>query len=92
MTPASNTAPRLNRTICMHVCQAQYYTIIQHAIQFWIILDMVIKEHPNIFPPEIACGYTMKEIRVSKKLKLKIRRIVIAGISYTIRRLLPCPI
>jgi len=27
----------------------------------------------------------MKEIRVSKKLKLKIRRIVIAGVSYTIR-------
>lgn len=85
MTPASNIAPRLNRTICMHVCQAQYCTIIEHAIQFRIILDMEIKEHPNIFPPEIACGYTMKEIRVSKKLKLKIRRIVIAGVSYTIR-------
>ena len=85
MTPISNAAPRLNRTICMHVCQAKYYSSIQHAIQFRIILDMVIKEHPNIFPPEIACGYTMKEIRVSKKLKLKIRRIVIAGVSYTIR-------
>ncbi len=50
-----------------------------------MILDMLIKEHPELFPPEIAFGYTMKEIRVSKKLKLRIRRIVIAGISYTIR-------
>jgi hypothetical protein len=44
-----------------------------------------IKEHPELFPPEIAFGYKMKEIRVSKKLNLKIRRIVIAGVSYTIR-------
>lgn len=62
MISASNTAPRLNRTICMHVCQAQYYIIIQHAIQFRMILGMLIKEHPELFPPEIACGYTMKEI------------------------------
>ena len=85
MTPASNTPPRLNRTICLQVCQAQYYIIIQHAIQFRMILGMLIKEHPELFPPEIAFGYKMKEIRVSKKLKLKIRRIVIAGVSYTIR-------
>jgi len=43
---------------------------------------MLIKEHPDLFPPEIACGYKMKEVRVSKKMKLKIRRIVIADFSY----------
>ncbi len=85
MTPASNTALRLNRTICMHICQAQYCLLIQHAIEFRIILDVAIKEYPNIFPPEIAFGYKMKDARVSKKLNLKIRRIVIAGISYTIK-------
>lgn len=45
---------------------------------------MLTKEHPELFPPEIAFGYKMKEIRVSKKLKLKVRRIVIAGVCYTI--------
>ncbi len=85
MTPASNTALRLNRTICMHICQAQYRLLIQHAIEFRIILDVAIKENPDIFPPEISFGYKMKDTRVSKKLNLKIRRIVIAGISYTIR-------
>ena len=85
MISPSNTTPRLNRTICMHVCQAQYYIIIQYAIQFRIVLGMLIKEYPELFPSEIAFGYKMKEIRVSKKLKLKIRRIVIAGVCYTIR-------
>ena len=85
MISPSNTTPRLNRTICMHVCQAQYYIIIEYAIQFRIVLGMLIKEHPELFPPEIAFEYKMKEIRFSKKMKLKVRRIVIAGVCYTIR-------
>lgn len=50
MISPSNTTPRLNRTICMHVCQAQYYIIIEYAIQFRIVLGMLIKEHPELFP------------------------------------------
>jgi len=85
MNTASNTVPRLNRTICMHVCQAQYYLIIQHSIQFRMVIDMAIEKHPELFPAEISSGYKMKEIRFSKKLTLKIRRIIIVGVSYTIR-------
>ena len=85
MSTASNTAPRLNRTICIPGCQVQYYIIIQNAVQFRMIVDMAIKEYPELFPAKIAFGYQMKEIRFSKKLKLRIRRIVIAGISYTVR-------
>lgn len=85
MNTASNSALRRNRTICMHVCQAQYYMIIQNATQFRMVVEMAITEYPELFPAEINFGYTMKEIRFSKKLKLKIRRIVIAGVNYTIR-------
>ena len=85
MNTAFNTVPRLNRTICMHVCQAQYYLIIQNSIQFRMVIDMAIKKHPELFPAKISSGYKMKEIRFSKKLTLKIRRIVIVGVSYTIR-------
>ena len=85
MNTASNTAPRLNRTICMHFCQAQYYIIIQHPIQFRMIVDMAIKEYPELFPAKISSGYKMKDIRFSKKMKLKTRRIGIADVSYTIR-------
>ncbi len=41
-----------------------------------MVLDMVIMKYPELFPVEITNGYKMKEIRFSKKLKLKIRRIV----------------
>lgn len=46
---------------------------------------MAVKDHPELFPAEISFGYKMKEIRFSKKLNLKTRRISIAGVSYTIR-------
>jgi len=59
--------------------------MIQCSIKFRMIIDMTFKEHPELFPPEISYGYKMKEIRVSKKMNLKTRRIVIAGTSYTIR-------
>jgi hypothetical protein len=69
----------------MNVCQAQYYIIIQQVAHFRVVLDVIIKKYPELFPVEITSGYKMKDIRFSKKLKLKIRRIVIAGVSYTIR-------
>jgi len=50
-----------------------------------MIIDMAVKDHPELFPAEISSGYKMKEIRFSKKLNLKTRRISIAGVSYTIR-------
>ncbi len=49
MTPASDTTPRMNRTICMHFCQAQYYILIQHSMQFRMIVDLAIKENPELF-------------------------------------------
>ena len=52
MNTASNTTLRRNRTICMHVCQAQYYMIIQNATQFRIVVDMAITEYPELFPAE----------------------------------------
>ncbi len=85
MTPASDTTPRMNRTICMHFCQAQYYILIQHSMQFRMIVDLAIKDNPELFPAKITSGYQMKEIRFSKKMKIKIRRILVAGVSYTIR-------
>ena len=46
---------------------------------------MEIKEHPELFPAEIISGYKLKEIRFSKKIGIKTRRILIAGVSYTVR-------
>ncbi len=81
----ATTVPRQNRTICIYFCQALYDLTIECSIKFRQIIDRAIEKYPELFPPEITSGYKMKEVRFSKKLNLKIRRIVISGISYTIR-------
>ncbi len=58
--------------ICIHFCQKQYSPMIQCSIKFRMIIDMTVKEHPELFPPEISYAYKMKEIRVSKKLNFGI--------------------
>ncbi len=50
-----------------------------------MVVDLAIKENPELFPAKISSGYKMKEIRFSKKLKIKTRRVLVAGASYTIR-------
>ena len=39
----------------------------------------------ELFPSEITNGYRMKDFYLSKKLSIRIRRIKIAGVAYTIR-------
>ena len=90
MTPASDTTPHESNYLyallsCMHFSQAQYYILIQHSMQFRMVVDLAIKENPELFPAKISYGYKMKEIRFSKKLKIKTRRVLVAGASYTIR-------
>ena len=45
----------------------------------------MIEAFPELFPPEIAQGYQMKDHHCSNKLNLTIRRIRIGKESYTIR-------
>ncbi len=44
-----------------------------------------IDKFPQLFPSGIENGYAMKEIRRPKKSGVPIRRIIVDGISYTIR-------
>jgi len=66
MTPTSDTALRMNRTICMCFCQVEYELIIQKPNKFREEIDKARKKHPEIFPSEISSGFKMKEIRLSK--------------------------
>ena len=45
----------------------------------------MIEHHLELFPLEILTGYLMKEIKISQKLLIMIRRITIQGVSFTIR-------
>lgn len=80
MPPESN-----NRTICVPFEKESYQNIIQDAVQYRAILDEMIVQYPELFPPSIHHGYLMKDIRFCKKLEISIRRIEIEGTNYTVR-------
>jgi hypothetical protein len=65
----------------MYFCQAEYEIIVQKPQRFREEINKTREKHPELFPPEINSGFKMKEIRVSKKMNLKIRRILITGIG-----------
>ncbi|MBC2734782.1 MAG: hypothetical protein HF981_10525 [Desulfobacteraceae bacterium] len=81
----TESAHRNNRTICLPFSQEDYNACIKNPIDFRIYIDKQIELFPELFPSEITKGYLMKDIYLSKKQSVLIRRIEIAGIPYTIR-------
>jgi len=59
--------------------------VIEDSVKFRTELVPFIDKFPELFPNGIQEGYTMKEIRFSKKTGIPTRRILVDGISYTIR-------
>ena len=84
-SPSSTTIPRQNRTICLPFSQEKYLDIVNNAEAFRTTLDEFITQYPELFPLEMTAGYRLKEKKRSKKLSIPIRRITVAGLSYTIR-------
>lgn len=81
----SESAYRCNKTICLPFSQDQYNAVINNPMDFRACVDERIKLFPELFPPEINIGYRMKDIYLSKKQGIVIRRIENSGTSYTIR-------
>ncbi len=79
------SATRNNRTICLPISQEVYDTKIMKPVDFRNFINEQINLFPELFPPEIANGFQMKDIYHSKKLSIPIRRINIGGIPHTIR-------
>ena len=79
------SATRNNRSICLPISQEVYDTKIMKPVDFRNFINEQINLFPELFPPEIANGFQMKDIYHSKKLAIPIRRIDIGGISHTIR-------
>jgi hypothetical protein len=80
----TKSAPRQNRTICIEF-PTDYDETIKNPSAFRAVFDDNYKRHPELFPPEIVNRYELKEIRTSKKTAITVRRILINGISYTVR-------
>ncbi len=84
---ACKPEPRNNRTIVIPIEQDDYSAVVENPAEFRRALDGFIESSPELFPSNILSGYTMKDTYNSKKLSVKIRRIEISGVSYTVR---PC--
>jgi len=80
----TKSAPRTNRTICIEF-PTNYDETLNNPFAFRTVVDDNYKRYPELFPREIAEGYELKEIRTSKKTAITVRRILINGVSYTIR-------
>lgn len=78
-------APRRNRTIVIPSVQEEYLETVRSPELFRKTLDRLIGLHPELFPEEIGNGYLMKEIRVSVKTGLPVRRITVGSACYTVR-------
>ena len=81
----STSANRNNRIICLPFSQENYECNIHNPDDFRNCIDKQIKLFPELFPAEIVNGYQMKDIYLSKKKSVLIRRIKIAGVTHTIR-------
>lgn len=75
-----------HRTVSLPCSEESYMRIIQDATKFRDWIDNSITDYPELFPPNIADGYKLKDSRVSSKQGLLIRRIQLRdGIMLSIR-------
>jgi len=81
-----NAKIRQTRLICLPFdCLSHYIEIVNYPEKFRATMDSIVKQWPELFPPEFFNGYLLKDIRPSTKLSIPVRRIKISGISYTVR-------
>ena len=76
---------KTNCTICVPFSKTAYPISVECHQRYRQQLDNIISKYPEIFPAEIQNGYKMKDSHISKRLEIRIRRIEVAGKSYTIR-------
>lgn len=81
--------PRGFSTICLPISKDLYQQIIDAPPHFRRWLDQTFHDHPELFPAAFAQGYTLKDMRLSRKRGLRLRRIrcKATGAAFSIR---PC--
>jgi hypothetical protein len=77
---------RGHRTICLPVSEDAYAQVVNDPAKFRRMLDDCFQRTPELFPPNFARGYTLKDDRISVKQDLRIRRILLKdNIAYSVR-------
>ena len=77
---------RGHRTICLPVSEDAYTRVVNDPTAFRSLLDESFRTRPELFPPNFARGYQLKDDRMSVKQRLPIRRILLRdGTAYSVR-------
>ena len=77
---------RGHRTICLPVSEDAYRRAVIDPAAFRGLLDEGFRTMPELFPPNFAHGYELKDDRMSVKQGLPIRRILLRdGAAYSVR-------
>jgi hypothetical protein len=66
---------RGHKTICIPCSQPDYERVVDDPEEFRKLLDRLIQDTPELFPPGIDRGYRMKDLYPSRKTGHKLRRI-----------------
>lgn len=83
---STNNSSLSSHTICLPFSEDSYRQIVPDPVQFRSALDQLFGDFPELFPPGFELGYQFKDCRISSKLDLPIRRILLTnGQSYSIR-------
>jgi hypothetical protein len=78
---SSNRGDKIIRLPCD---EAQYAQAMVDAAAFRSFLDGFIAQMPELFPPQVRQGYTLHDIRFSRRQQLFYRRISCGRVRYTI--------
>jgi hypothetical protein len=74
-------------TICLPFDQARYPELVADPAAFRQALDRLFREAPQLFPDGFAQGYLLKDVRPSRQLGLRLRRVRLkaTGEAFTVR-------
>ena len=83
--PKNKLEIRKNRVVCVPFNADEYREVVESASAFRAYIDEKIRLFPELFPENINPDYKLKDVYHSVKLCIPIRRILVCGISYTVR-------
>src|SRR5262245_46042978 len=76
MASGAGQRPRGCSTICLPFDQHDYERAVNDPAAFRAALDRFFLDMPELFPGAVAKGYLLKDSRLSKKLGLRLGRVV----------------
>jgi hypothetical protein len=76
---------RGHRTIRPPFDRERYEQTVLDAASFRQYLDEFVQQFPELFPADIQQGYTLHEVRFSRRQQMYYRRIDVQGVRYTVQ-------